>query len=55
MPSISHEQANPIFLQKDNGNFKVVAKDAHSERTHMGLNYTIFALRNYFWVPRNLQ
>ena len=51
MPSISYEQANPIRLPKENEFSKVVAKDAHIEAGHMGLNYTICALRKRFWVP----
>ena len=43
---------NSILLPKDNEFSKVVAKDAHIEARHMGLNYTIYALRNCFWVPR---
>ena len=48
MPSISYEQANPILLPKDNEFSKVVAMDAHIEAGHMGLNYTIYALRKRF-------
>ena len=53
MPSISYEQANPILLPKDSEFSKVVAKDAHNEAGHMGLNYTIYALRKRFWVPKH--
>ena len=53
MPTISFEQANPILLPKDNEFSKIVAKDAHIQAGHMGLNYTIYALRKRFWVPKH--
>ena len=52
MPSISFEQANPILLPKDDEFSKVVAKDAHAKAGHMGLNCTIYALRERFWIPK---
>ena len=53
MPSISYEQKNPMLLPKEHKFTELIVKDAHIKAGHMGSNYTIFALRKKFWVPKH--